>query len=230
MESTEEPTVKKKKIPPGSIKLQMAGDLLLARCTDRSLSQLFRRYETLLETLANMDRDERLLNYKFLIGLVLTSFAKKCTVVEDRKKVFDLKNAIFLNLVNNKETRKKIALRYLVSKNFRVLDFCKKCNEKNNEAKLPRHQWKFCKDCNVDRKFYNVLSIHHKFNNGSATLFLSNDLIEKVEGLKLNNKSKLDDFKEEAKFEKYHYNVKNLDVFNLEDVKKVHSKLISIVK
>ena len=61
-------------------------------------------------------------------------------------------------------------------------------------------------------------------------MFLSNDLIEKVEGLKLNNKSKLDDFKEEAKFEKYHYNVKNLDVFNLEDVKKVHSKLISIVK
>ena len=55
----------------------MAGDLMLARCPDRDLAQLFRRYEVLLETFANMDREERLINYKFLIGLILTSHAKK---------------------------------------------------------------------------------------------------------------------------------------------------------
>ena len=57
---------------------------------------------------------------------------------------------------------------------------------------------------------------------------MSNDLIEKVENLRLTNKGKLENFKEEARFQKYHYNVKNLDIFSLESVKDIQSKLLKI--
>lgn len=220
----EEP--KTKKIPQGAVQIQMAGELLLARSPDRGMSKLFKRYGSLLESLANMDREERLINYKFLLGLILTSHAKKTQDIPTRKALFDLKNDIFLNLANNRDTRRKLAFKYLVSKNFRVIKFCEKCETQNTNDNTPKHQWKFCKDCEVDRKFFNVLSIHHKFKSGSATLFLSNDLIDKVENLRMPQKSKISDFSEEARFEKYHYNVKNLDVFELESVKKAYDVLI----
>ena len=77
---------------------------------------------------------------------------------------------LFLNLANNRNSRRKLAFRYLVSKNFRVAKFCARCEAENIKTETPKHQWKFCKDCEVDRKFYNVLSMHHKFESGSATL------------------------------------------------------------
>lgn len=216
---------KKKKIDSGSISLQIAGDMLLARPSDRSVAPLFKRYEALLEALANMDRDERLINYQFLIGLALTSHAKKTTNIEERKKLFDLKNDLFLNLVNDKANRRKLAFRYLVSKNFRVVEFCKSCEAENTKKELPRFQWRFCKDCKVDRKFYNVLSMHHKFDSGSATMFLSNDMMDKIENFKITQKGKLTDFTEEARFKNYHYNVRNMDVFDLGSVRKAYEKL-----
>lgn len=218
--------VKKKKIPSGSVKLQMAGDLIFARVTDRELAQLFRRYEALLESFANMEREERLLNYKFFIALVLTSHAKKTKEIDERKKVFDLKNDLFFNIANNRKNRKKLGFRYLNSKNFRVVEFCPKCVKENSESQMPRHKWKFCKDCTVDRKFYNVLQMTHHFDNGTMSLFLSNDLIDKVEGLKLTQKGKLENQKEEGRFDKFHYNVRNLDVFDIESVKAAQAKLI----
>ena len=207
-----------KRIPPGSLTLQFAGDLVLVKNPDRDLSGLFRRYEALFETMANMDKDERTLNYKLLIGLILTSHAKKTTELEARKKLFDLKNEIFFEIANSPELRRKCAFRYLVSPNFRVTKFCSECEKKNAEDKIPRHKWTFCKSCEIDRNFYNVLSLHHKFDEGSFTLFLSHDLIPQIKGFKIKNKGKIDNTKEEAKFQRYHYNVRNLDAFNLETV------------
>ena len=43
----------------------MAGDLLFARCGDPELSKLFKRYEAIFETFANLDKAERVLKYKF---------------------------------------------------------------------------------------------------------------------------------------------------------------------
>jgi len=68
--------------------------------------------------------------------------------------------------------------------------------------------------------------MHHRFDNGSTTLFLSNDLIGQVQGLKIRSKGSLKDFAEEAKFDKYHYNVKNLDAFALESVQEMHDRLM----
>lgn len=217
---------KLKKLAPGSIPLLAAGELFFAKSPSRDMSINFKRYESLLESLANMNREERLISYKFLIGLILTSHAKKIVDIPTRKALFDMKNALFLNIANNKEYRSKLAFKYLISKNFRVTKFCSRCEQENSQADIPKHQWKFCRECTVDRKFYNVLSMHHKFKSGSATLFLSNDQIHEIQSLRLPGKGKLENFKEEVRFDKYHYNVKNLDVFDLNSVKQAQARLL----
>lgn len=224
-----QPETKKapKRLPQGLLKLQFAGELVLVRNPNRDLSGLFRRYEALFEAFANMERPERLLNYKFLNALMLTSHAKKAPSVEDKKRLFDMKNRIFLNVANDREARRKVAFKYLVSKNFRVTDFCAECVKRNTEAGLKRHNWKFCKSCKIDRNFYNVLSMHHKFKDGSSTLFISNDLIDQVKGLQVKKKGKLEEVTEEALFQRYHYNVRNLDAFDLKSVLEWHNKLMA---
>jgi hypothetical protein len=215
-----------KRVPQNTLRLQFAGELVLVKNPLRDLSGLFRRYEALFEAFANMERHERLINYTFLNALMLTSHAKKAATVEQKKKLFDMKNNLFLRLANDRETRKKLAFKYLVSKNFRVVEFCKDCVQRNTEAGLKRHNWKFCKSCKLDRNFYNVLSMHHKFKDGAATLFLSNDLIPQVKGLQIKKKGKLEETKEEAQFLRYHYNVRNLDAFDLKSVTDWHDKLV----
>lgn len=217
-----------KRLPQNSLKLQFAGELVLVKNPQRDLSGLFRRYEALFEAFANMERPERLINYKFISALMLTSHAKKSTTVEEKKRLFDMKNKLYVNLANDREVRRKLAFRYLVSKNFRVTDFCADCVKRNTEADIKRHNWKFCKNCKIDRNFYNVLSMHHKFNDGSATLFLSNDLIPEVKGLQIKKKGKLEEVKEEALFQRYHYNVRNLDAFDLKSVLDWHAKLVAL--
>jgi hypothetical protein len=214
-----------KRFPPNSIKLVFAGELVMAKTPNRDLSGLFRRYEAIFENFANMPKEERLINYKLFAALILTSHAKKATGVEEKKKLFDYKNNLFVTLANDREARRKLNFMYLVSKNFRVIKFCAGCEKRNSAEKLDRHQWKFCKDCELDRNFYNVLSMHHKFKEGSSTLYLSNDLMEKVKGLNIKKKGKLEDMQEEAQFQKYHYNVRNLDAFELESVLQWYKRL-----
>lgn len=218
-----------KRIPPGSIQLQFAGEVILAKNPDRKLVGLFRRYDALFEAFANMTKQDRLLNYKFLNALMLTSLAKKSTDQAQKKQLFDLKNELFLDIANDKALRKKIKFRYLISRNFRVIAFCDACTEKNTKNNIDKHLWKFCPKCNVDRNFYNVLAIHHEFKDGTATLFLSNDQIKKVQNLPTQlPKGRLEDVKEEATFQRYQYNIKNLDAFATESVLKMHSKLKSL--
>jgi len=229
LQPSEAETAKKvaKRVPQGSLKLQFAGELVLIRNPTRDLAGLFRRYEALFEAFANMDRPERAINYRFLSALMLTSHAKKCPSIDERKKLFDRKNAVFLSLANDRETRRKLAFRYLTSKNFRVVAFCATCSAANTEAGLARHQWKFCKSCTIDRNFYNVASMHHKFSDGTATLFLSNDLIPEIKGLQLSKKGRLDEVTEEAVFQRYHYNIRNLDAIDLKSVLAWHDKLMA---
>jgi len=220
------PTKLPKRVPASSLKFQFAGDMVMVRNPDRNLSGLFKRYEALLEMLANMDRDERLLNYRFLASLILTSHAKKATTVEEKKNLFDMKNAMYLRIANDRNDRKLLVFKYLNSKNFRVLDFCKKCVSNNTEAGISRHNWKFCDKCKLDRDFYNVLSMQHKFKDGGMTLYLSNELMGQVKGLNIKRRGKIEDAKEEATFQRYHYNVRNLDAFDLETTLKWYDKLI----
>lgn len=213
-----------KRMPVGKIQLMFAGDLILAQCPDMNLSGLFKRYKVLFEMLANLERDERILNYKMINALMLTSHAKKTEDPELKKDLFAKKNEIFMNIANNFELRKKVKFTYLTSKNFRITKYCASCTKKNEEEKLKKFNWKFCKNCEFDRKFYNVVSMVHKFNNGGACIFLSNDLVDQLPFKKFKFQGKLEETAEEATFLNYHYNVKNLDSISVESTLKMFDK------
>lgn len=215
-----------KRLPKESIKLQFAGSLILAQCPDPKYLGLFRRFSALLESFANMDATERTLNYKFLNALMFTAHAKKTDDPKKRKELFDKKNEIILDILKNKEQNRKIAYKYLKSSNFLVTDYCEKCSAENAKNEKQRHSWKFCKNCKVDRSFYNIISIFHKFKEGSACIFLSNEFLDQVPVKHFKNKGKLADHKEEILFDKYHYTVKNLDAFKLDSVYKMFEKII----
>lgn len=219
-----------KKLPPGSIHLQFAGELILPKNPDPSLAGVFRRFQMLFETFANMPLEERLLNYAMINALMMTSHAKKSNEPVRKKELFDLKNSLYLAMANNRTLRRKLAFKYLTSKNFRVVKFCDNCTRKNTEAKREAFQWKFCSKCEVDRSFFNVLSMHHRFTGGYLTLFLSNDLIGKIEGLNLKNRGKLADHDEEARVDRYQYNVRNLDAIHETSVMAMYEKVMQKLK
>ena len=83
-----------KKLPRGSVKLQFAGDLILAKCDQVELAGLFRRFESLFEALANLEKKQRILCYKLLNALMLTSYAKKASSTEEKRSLFE--NSFFL--------------------------------------------------------------------------------------------------------------------------------------
>ena len=217
-----------KKLPRGSVKLQFAGNLILAKCNDSNLEGLFKRYEALFESLANMPKKERILSYKILNALMLTSYAKKSDTLEEKRKLFDLKNKLFLSIAGNPDYRKLIDLKYLVSKNFRITQYCENCSSNNAEANQPRHKWKHCKECSVDRDFYNIVCMRFILSNGYFQIFLSNDQVGKLPFGKPKKKEKLSETKEEAHFGKYQYNSKNLDAIVLDSVMAVYNKFFDL--
>lgn len=223
--SSKEESKRAKKMAAGSIKLQFAGDLVLVKNTQNPLTGLFKRYTDLFEALANMDKDHRNLIYRFMTGLMITSHAKKSQNTEAKRKLFEQKNELFVAMANERSLRRIFEFKYLVSKNFRVLSYCTDCTKRNTEESVDRHKWKYCKSCDVDHNFYNLLCMEVKFPQGWARLFLSNDQIPRLKGFKLPRKVKAGDLAEEAMFDRYHYNSRNLDAIELESVLSLYNKL-----
>ena len=214
-----------KRMPRGSVGLMFAGDLILAKCDNPKHRGLFRRFEAIFETLANTEKDERLLRYKLLNALMLTSYAKKAESSEERRRLFDLKNNLFMSIAQDPQLRSKVQYKYLVSKNFRILKYCDACLESNKSLGDDKRLWKHCRDCSVDRNFFNVVAMSHRFPQGSACIFISHDEAKKLPALRLKLKGRLGEVKEEARFEKFQYNVKNLDSISLDSVLKMYDKL-----
>ncbi|MGE0172902.1 MAG: hypothetical protein AB7T49_08960 [Oligoflexales bacterium] len=227
MQDTDATNKNKVKIPLGTAHLKMAGDLLLGQIKDKALHPFFKKYQLLLEHLANTQPEERLTVYHYFLALILTSHARRSEDLEEKRRLFDLKNELFFHIVNNINLRKKLGLKYLVTKNFRVTEFCATCQENNKTQNLQRHQWKFCQNCKIDRKFFNVLCMTYKFNEGLAHLFLSNDLIDKVKNLPNVKRDKLENFTETLTWKKYKYPSKSLYIFDLTDAQAIHPKLLA---
>ncbi len=225
-----ESETKPKKIAPGSVRLQFAGDMVLAKRPDPKVSGLFQRFDHLFEFLANQNRTERLLIYKMLNGLMLTSHARKAPVAVLKQQLFELKNEIYLNIANNPSLRRFLKFHYLTSKQRLVLEFCSDCTVKNTTAELEKFKWTSCKSCKVDTNFFNVLCMQHEFKDGSFRLFISHEHMEKVHDLKILKKEKIAGIKEEGVYKKYHYNTQTLDAFDLDSVLKLHQKLIGSAK
>ncbi len=218
---------KPKRLASGSLKLQFAGDLILVKNAQKSLSGLFKRYAALFETMANMPKEQRGLVYKIMTGLMLTSHAKKTADAEARRGLFDMKNNLFLAIANDRSLRRQVEFKYLVSKNFRVISYCDTCQKTNTELGLERHKWKYCKQCDVDHNFYNLLSMEIRFPHGFARMFMSNDQISKLEHFKLPRRVPATLLKEEAMIDKFHYNTRNLDAIDLNAVVALHRKLLT---
>ncbi len=218
---------KPKRLASGSLKLQFAGDLILVKNVQKSLSGLFKRYAALFETVANMSKEQRGLVYKIMTGLMLTSHAKKTVDPETRRSLFEMKNKLFLAICNDRSLRRQVEFKYLVSKNFRVMSYCDVCQKTNTELGLDRHRWKYCKQCDVDHNFYNLLSMEIRFPQGFARMFLSNDQIPKLEHFKLPRRIPANLLKEEAMIDKFHYNTRNLDAIDMNSVVALHQKLLT---
>ena len=217
-----------KRIPKGIVKLQFAGDIIVPVLPNIKYVGLFKRYEALFENCVGLNKSERNLQYKFILALILTSYAKKTDNPEQRKEIFDLKNKTYLDICSVNEHRRFLSFKYLQSKNFRVLKFCDDCTKKNTEEGREKHSWKFCNNCDVDRNFYNVMCLHHRFQSGFYSVFISNELVEKIPfRIKNLKKGKLEDVQECGKFDKYQYNSKNMDVFQWKSVQKVAEKILS---
>lgn len=218
---------KPKRVASGTLKLQFAGDLILVKNAQKSLGGLFKRYAALFETLANLPKEERGLAYKVFTGLMLTSHAKKAPKADTRRELFELKNQLFLSIANDRALRRKVEFKYLVSKNFRVVKYCESCQKTNAETGVEKHKWKYCKQCDVDHNFYNLLSMETRFPQGFARIFISNDQIGKLEHFRLPRRVSVDSLKEEAIIDQFHYNTRNLDAIELDSVMALHKKLMT---
>lgn len=224
--------IPQKRIPVGTIKLALAGEIIVPRNPEIRYSGLFKRYQLLFESLANFEPDERRLAYRMMVALILTSYAKKTNSIEDRKNLYEMKNGLYLMIANDVRLRSKVRFRYLTSSHFRIIKACEKCavsreNTPIDETKPGHTRPIFCDECQVDRKFYNILLMRYAFPQGYINLFLSNDQIQAIHNLKIKDRGKLADFKEEARFEAYQYNVRNLDVFAPETISKIYQSFLN---
>lgn len=217
-----------KKLPPGSVKFELLGDLLrLAKVNSRENLPI-RKYEDLAEALVEKPKDDRFLLYKFLCGLALTAHARRTPQEAPRKVIFDVKNEIFLSIVNNFANRKVLNFRLCVSPRFKVTKYCSDCEKTNKESNTDFREWKFCKKCEVDRSYFNVLSVFHRFPEGSAALFLGQDMLDKVFPIRELKKVPLGKFKEEVVYKNFHFSPKNLQAARLDSVIEVCEKLLKL--
>ena len=157
---------------------------------------------------------------------MLTSYAKKTNDMELKKSLFEQKNSLFASVANNLAYKQKLNFKLLISKNFRVIEYCKSCREKNTQLGLAKNAWKYCENCKIDRQFFNVLSMKHNFRGGHARIFLSHDHFHLLKNTKAKEKAPLGDYKEEMKFNKYIYSIQNLDAISFDSVINMYQKLV----
>lgn len=214
---------------PASIRIDLFGDLLkFAKKSPQTIS--FRKFDQLALFLAQKSREERLLIYKIFCGLSLTAHARRTQETTDRKIIFDLKNKIFLSIANDPALRRMVNLRLGVSKRFKVIEYCQACQEKNKSENIPPREWKFCLICKIDRNYFNIISLHHRFDEGSGALFLGQEHLEHIQFAKVIKKVPLIQIEEELSFSKYKFSPKTLISIELESLKNCALKLINLAK
>lgn len=214
---------------PASIRIDLFGDLLkFSKKSQQPVS--FRKFDQFALFLANKSRDERILLYKIFCGLSLTAHARRTKNEAERKNIFDLKNQLFVSIANDPSARRLVNLRIGVSKRFKVVEYCPDCTRKNTEENLQTRSWQFCQRCRIDRNYYNILSLFHKFEDGSGSMFLGYEHLEKVQFYRELKKMPLAHIQEEIAFSKYKFSPKTLISIEIESLSRCSQKLIELTQ
>lgn len=217
-------------VPAEAIKIELFGDLMKFTKKPAAGAIAFKKYDILSTNLAVGPREERLLLYPFLCGLALTAHARRMPDVARRKEIFDLKNALFIAVANNFNFRRVLNFRIGVSRRFKVVEYCPDCTKGNKEAGLAQRDWKFCRKCRIDKGYFNVLSMYHRYEQGGASLFLGRELIPEVKGLKDPKSAPFSKLKEELVYKNFHFSPKNLLSLDLKSVMDCSRKIIALMK
>ena len=223
------PETVRRKLKPEAILANVFGDLLKFSKKSPQIQAPFRKYDTLALHLAAGTREERILMSGFLFGLALTAHARRNKNTEQRKKMFDIKNRLFLALANKSEFRRVCNFRILQNKRFKVTKYCDDCLRKNTEGKLAPREWKYCSRCTVDRNFYDVLSMYHKFEEGGASLFLGNELLHEVRGLRNVKRMPFGLVEEVVTFNKYTYSPRTLVALDFKSCEAAALKVLDLI-
>lgn len=231
-----EPTTKKEKevtkakTPPESVRMDLFGDLLKFSKKNPTVFLPLRKFEVIAETLVGWEREERILLYKFLCGLVITAHARRTNDTQTRKKLFDVKNRLYLSIANNLALRRVLNFRFCVSKRFKVLSYCENCSAANATSGSKPRDWKFCSQCKVDRSYYNVISLYHRHAQGGASLFLGKELLPQLVRMKPIKHVDLEEVKEQFTFGRYRLGPRNLNVVDLSTALVCSEKLLKLTE
>jgi len=226
--TTTEDKAKSVKVQAESIKLELFGDLVkFSKKNAREILPL-KKYDTLAMGLLNFPHDHRLLIYKFLCGLALSAHARRTNNQAQRRMLFDIKNSLFLAIANNLDNRRMLNFRFCVSKRFKVMEYCPECSKKNEDDKLGQKEKVFCQNCKIDRTFFNVLSMFHKFEQGGASLYLGKELMPQIIALKLLKHVDIEHLPEQISYSKLKFTPHNLISLDLNSVIDVSKKLLAI--
>ncbi|MCB9228090.1 MAG: hypothetical protein H6618_00615 [Deltaproteobacteria bacterium] len=215
-----------KKLPPGSIHLRIAGDLILTRFSSESREKEFLRFGSAFESYANMSKTERILNYKIMNALMLTSYARRADTKEKKRALFAMKNKLFLSIATNPAYRKHLSFRYLLADKIRVVSYCDSCLQENEAKQEPRHKWKYCESCETDPEFFNIISMIHKGPGYRSCIYLSHDHLKQLPFSKPRWTGSLSDSKEHLIFGKYRYSTNNLTAIDFDSVLQMYEKFL----
>lgn len=220
----------KAKPPAECLRMDLFGDLMKFSKKNPTIFLPLRKFEVISEALVSWEREERILIYKFLCGLIITAHARRTNDVDKRKKIFEVKNRLYFSIANNLSLRRVLNFRFCVSKRFKVISYCDSCRKDNEKANIKPRDWKFCNNCEVDRSYFNVISLYHRHPQGGAALFLGKELLAQLARMKPMKHVDLEEIKEQFTFGRYRLSPRNLNLVDLESALACSEKLLKLTE
>ncbi|HET9239171.1 MAG TPA: hypothetical protein VFO10_18065 [Oligoflexus sp.] len=124
-----------------------------------------------VEAINSFPDERRPLAIKMLLAVSISAHAKVVADPSKRGRLYELKNRLYLDIVNGPE-RRLVSFRHLKSSRSKVLEKCAVCAAEGGIR---------CRACKVDYSYFDLLQITHLFDSGSFTLVISNDRVARIE-------------------------------------------------
>jgi hypothetical protein len=206
-----------------SLMIELAGNLAHIYKKDPN-EEVRPEFEELSSILMKLEENSRIIIYKCICALALTAHARKLEASQQRKEIFELKNQLFLSIINNPNYSRIVGVKKGVSKKPLVKEYCQECKEKN--AGKHKKDWKYCKKCVLEKGFFDVLSLSHRFNGGAISCFLGKEHFHRLKFKPKYKEISITKIKEELLFKEYEMHTKLWAVLDFKSVIKVALKLL----